>query len=290
MIRIIHVSDIHFWHYPSSPWRHLNKRMVGVAALAIGRAKRFRLERIRSLVERISSLDPDHILITGDLTTTALDDEFRTARTALADWLRPGRVTIIPGNHDRYTRESLHARRFEQYFGEFAPEPTFPWIRMVDQDTGILALDPTRPALSARGRLPALQLEHAKRLLTDLDRRPRRLIVACHYPLDAPEQHRRDLEKKKMINAEVVRDWLAEVGPHLYCCGHIHSPWAFTPERIPDQFCLNSGSPLINDPRHGLPGFLEILLAEGDVVVTHHVWTGNDWAVRPFEERTGFFG
>ena len=42
---------------------------------------------VPTLVERVDSLEPDHILITGDLTTTALPAEFRAARAALADWL-----------------------------------------------------------------------------------------------------------------------------------------------------------------------------------------------------------
>ena len=42
-----------------------------------------------------------------------------------------------------------------------------------------------------------------------------------------------------MINAAEVRDWLGGIGPHLYCCGHVHAAWAFRPPTIPNQLCLN---------------------------------------------------
>ena len=92
------------------------------------------------------SLNPDHILITGDLTTTALPAEFRACRWELGPWLQdPQKTTIIPGNHDRYTLGAHRDRRFEQYFGKFAPASSYPWLRYLDADTAILGLDPTRP-------------------------------------------------------------------------------------------------------------------------------------------------
>jgi 3',5'-cyclic AMP phosphodiesterase CpdA len=290
VIRIVHVSDIHFWRYPTNPLDLFNKRIVGVTALTLGRARRFRLDRVQSLVERVEELRPDHILITGDLTTTALDSEFRAARQELADWLRPGKVSIIPGNHDRYTGESLRAHRFENYFGEFAAKPTFPWIRRLDDQTAILALDPTRPALTAHGALPESQLAEAKALLADPAQRPGRLLVACHYPLSAPAEYAKDLERKSLRNAAEVRDWLTGIGRHLYCCGHVHAAWAFIPEDLPDQLCLNAGSPLFRDPkRRASPGFLEILLDGSGVLVRHHAWTGDGWAAQTFCELDDFF-
>ncbi len=79
-MRIVHVSDIHFWQYAFNPVRLMSKRMLGMAALVAGRARRFHLGGVARLVDQVRRLEPDHILITGDLTTTALPDEFRAAR------------------------------------------------------------------------------------------------------------------------------------------------------------------------------------------------------------------
>jgi len=288
-VRIIHLSDIHVWRYEFNPIHLLNKRAVGVFSLVVGRARKFRLERLHEVVARVLSRSPDHILITGDLTTTALSAEFREARGALADLLAdPSRVTVIPGNHDRYTNGSVRYRQFETWFGAYAPELDYPWLRRLDEDTAILGLDPTRAHLSARGNLPPIQLNQARELVQE---RPRRLIVACHYPVAAPLPYVSELAPKRMKNAAEVASWLQGVGPHLYCCGHVHAAWAFVPESIPNQLCLNAGAPLLRDPT-GLrpPGFLEIELQGDDVNVAHHAWTGTDWSLRPLTQSPNFYG
>ena len=186
------------------------------------------------MVERVRRLEPDHILITGDLTTTALPAEFRAAREPLEPLAGRSRhgSTILPGNHDRYTIGAHRARRFEQFFGEFARAATIPGCGTLDRETAILGLDPTRASLTASGTLPGRQLERARELLAGSSRDGiARLIVACHYPLDAPPPYRRELAGKRMINAEALRSWLATIGPHLYCCGHVHAAWAFRARR-----------------------------------------------------------
>ncbi|HWE37021.1 MAG TPA: metallophosphoesterase [Isosphaeraceae bacterium] len=290
-MRIVHLSDIHIWRYAYNPARLFSKRAVGIVSLLAGRARRFRLERLEAVVERVLSLAPDHVLITGDLTTTALPAEFQQARAALAELLAdPARATVIPGNHDRYTSGSVRRQTFEATFGAFAPGP-YPWLRRLDESTVILGLDPTRSHLSATGLLPPAQLARARDLIADPASRPRRLIVACHYPVAAPPTYERELSKKRLRNAPAVRDWLAGVGTHLYCCGHVHAAWAFTPPSLPEQLCLNSGAPLLRD-KTGLrpPGFLEIDLDGPAVRVRHHAWTlGLEWSVAPLADVPHFF-
>src|SRR4051812_43158397 len=161
-----------------------------MVSLLAGRAGRFRLGRLHEVVARVLSLTPDHVVITGDLTTTALPDEFRDARAALAELLLDSsRVTVIPGNHDRYTTGSVRYRQFEEWFGVFAPPGAYPWLRPLDDETAILGLDATRSHLSARGFLPPEQLSRARELVLEPASRPRRLIVACHYPVAAPPHY-----------------------------------------------------------------------------------------------------
>ena len=290
-MRIVQVTDIHFWQYAFNPLRLMSKRIVGMAALLAGRARRFHLGGVSRLVDRVRQLEPDHILITGDLTTTALPDEFRAARSALAEWLDdPARATIVPGNHDRYTWWAHRSRRFEQYFGEFAPRSDFPWLRALDPDTAILGLDPTRAGISASGKLPLAQWTEAQRLLADEGSRPARLIVACHYPVAVPQGFERELARKPMVNAGDVRGWLQTIGPHLFCCGHIHAAWAFRARDVPNQLCINPGPPLLPGHfGHNHPGFVEIQLDEAAVTVDHHSWTGESWEVdRLYQERAFF--
>lgn len=290
-MRIVHLSDVHVWRFVFNPLRLAGKRAVGMFELVTTRARKFRLERLRDVVERVASLEPDHVLITGDLTTTALPAEFRAAREALADLLADsGKATVIPGNHDRYTPGSVRYRAFEEWFGAFAPEGAYPWLRPLDVGTAVLGLDPTRSHISATGRLPADQLARARALLADPAARPRRLIVACHYPLAAPPFYERELAPKRMKNADEVASWLADVGPHVYCCGHVHAAWAFRPPGVPGQVCVNAGAPLLRDPT-GLrpPGFVELTLHDRDLSALYHAWCGDRWEVRPLFQDPSFF-
>jgi 3',5'-cyclic AMP phosphodiesterase CpdA len=289
-LRLVHLSDIHFWQYEFNPLRLLSKRFLGNAALLIGRARRFRLERAPELVERVCSLRPDHILITGDLSTTALPGEFRAARSLLSAWLHdPQRVTIVPGNHDRYTLRAHRSRRFEHFFGGFSPQHPYPWLRRIDDETAILGLDPTRPWISASGKLPAHQLKRARELLEESAPVPR-LLVACHYPVDVPHDYKHDYARKPLENAGEVAGWLSSIGPHLFCCGHVHAVWVHRPHAIPNQLCLNPGAPLFRDRTgHHPPGFLEVTLSGTDVRVAHHGWAQGEWKVDELHHSRGFF-
>ena len=244
VMNIVHLSDIHIWRYTWNLRHLMGRRALGILELLMGRAKRFQLDRLAAVVDRVLGLEPDHILITGDLTTTALPAEFRDATRLLAPLLSdPARATVIPGNHDRATGRSFRSRRFEGAFGAFMPTLSFPWLRQIDRDTAILGLDPTRPRFSPRGRLPEAQLAAAQAMTVSPDTRPGTLIVACHYPVVAPQRYERELFHKRLDNEQAVRTWLAGIGPHLYCCGHVHAAWAFQPSAVPNQICLNAGAP-----------------------------------------------
>jgi len=84
------------------------------------RAKQYPLERAKLLVEQIQQLKWDHLVISGDLTQLSLERGFSLARETLEPLLKdPARVTIIPGNHDRYVKQSGGKDYYQQYFGEF---------------------------------------------------------------------------------------------------------------------------------------------------------------------------
>lgn len=244
-----------------------------------GRAHQFQLERLDEVVARILSLDPDHVLITGDLTTSALPDEFDDVKMELAPLLADrDRITILPGNHDRATRRSSDSSRFESVFGLYMPKLAFPWLRRLDDETAVLGLDATRFHYTPRGRIPPAQLEQIRSLLADRPAVPRRLIVASHYPIAAPPPYERELDAKRLENADELAEILVDVGPHLFCCGHVHAAWAFHPPSLPEQLCLNAGAPLYRDEEAlQPPGFLEIDLDADRVKVVHQAWDGEEW-------------
>ena len=159
-LRLIHVSDIHFWQYALNPLQLFSKRLLGMASLLVRQARRFRLERVHSVVDRVMALTarphPDH----------RRPDHHRAAGRVPRRPKGSGPLAGRSGQGDDHSGEprSLYRgahrdRRFEEFFGEFAPAPDYPWLRFLDSETAILGLDPTRTAITARGRLPELQLD-----------------------------------------------------------------------------------------------------------------------------------
>src|SRR5436189_5246663 len=136
-MRVVHISDLHFWHITLNPRQLLGKRLLGMSNLFLNRAWNFRMESMPALVDRIQGISPDHLLITGDLTSTALEEEFRAARRALIP-LNPSApfLSVVPVNHYRYTREPAASRLFEKDLGGVAPAPGYPRLQRPGEDGG----------------------------------------------------------------------------------------------------------------------------------------------------------
>ena len=290
-MRVVHISDLHFWHITLNPRQLLGKRLLGMSNLFLNRAWNFRMESMPALVDRIQGISPDHLLITGDLTSTALEEEFRAARRALIP-LNPSApfLSVVPGNHDRYTRESARSRLFEKYFGEFAPAPVYPWLKRLGEDVGILASDPTHPnPISAPGTMTTEQILKATELLHAAKPRPERLIVACHYPIALPagivEGRGHGLRGARELQA-----FLARESPALYCHGHIHASWAFSPQSLPRTLCLDPGAALKIRNHSGIRAtMLEIILAGKGVEIRRHALRERVWNENLMLKNKDFF-
>jgi Icc-related predicted phosphoesterase len=278
-MRIVHISDLHFWHITLNPLRLMSKRLLGMGNLILNRARVYKMEVMPALVERVQELKPDHLLVTGDLTTTALDEEFQAVRRSLAALPQnPSFLTVVPGNHDRYTRESERDGIFEKYFAEFAPSPSYPWLKQIGPDTAILGLDPCHSnPISARGTISAEQLRRAAELLDGAGLNVKRLLVACHYPVALPagiiESRGHGLRGSRHMQA-----FLARYSPALYCHGHIHAVWGFCPQFLPETLCLDPGASLKRRKHTGVAAsMLEIVLNGQDVEVRRHLLRQETW-------------
>ncbi len=53
---------------------------------------------VSALTVALQNLNPDLVVISGDLTQRAKHSEFREARTFIAQL--PGETLVVPGNHD----------------------------------------------------------------------------------------------------------------------------------------------------------------------------------------------
>jgi Icc protein len=102
---------------------------------------------MRSAVEKINRMQPDVVVVAGDLTAAGYEWEFEQA----ADWL--GRIeaptVVLPGNHDSRNVGYLH---FERFFGQrfarhrvaFDPERA---ERLMASGFTVVSVDSSQPDL-----------------------------------------------------------------------------------------------------------------------------------------------
>lgn len=206
MIRIAHLSDVHFGAH--------------------------RPERLDSLMADITEAAPDAIAVSGDLTQNARVLEFEAA----AAFLRalPAPAVVVPGNHD-IPRLDLRARfmepraRWRHHLGA----ETEPTLLLDDNSAGrastskgvaVLGLDTVRRAQwhldwSAGGISAAQRLRLAARLEAIDGRLP---VLVAHHPLRNPPE----MARTRMLphGHRALRAMLGAAGVRVVLCGHLHQP------------------------------------------------------------------
>jgi 3',5'-cyclic AMP phosphodiesterase CpdA len=196
-MRIAHFSDLHLLALEGVPARRfLNKRLTGWANLRLKRGSIHRAAYVRAIAREVKRLEVDHVVITGDMTNLALENEYALAREVIESdlGLDPSRVTIVPGNHDLYTRGALTSRRFESYFAPYLtselPELAvetgggrFPVVKLRGP-VAIIALSSAvpRPPLVAAGEIGPAQMAALTRVLAHAEVARRTVVLALHHP------------------------------------------------------------------------------------------------------------
>lgn len=223
-LTLVAFSDLHMWRF-GWDWDFSPKRILGLTNLALRRARHYPIAVQTAVIERLATEQADHILFTGDISTTSLRSEFEQGQMLLAPlMLRWGeRFHAIPGNHDRYTPRTARRRDFERLF--LGRAQNYPYTVRMGETWSLVAIDCSIPrAVSSRGRMSdeaiaALDAELAKERAAG-----RQLAVMGHYPLAYPERVRPSWEHVLPERARVL-EVLESHGVKLYIHGHKHCRW-----------------------------------------------------------------
>jgi 3',5'-cyclic AMP phosphodiesterase CpdA len=217
---LAHLSDPHLTSLDHVAWRTLvNKRFFGYLSWRSRRRVVHRREVLDVVMADLAASRPDRILLTGDLTHLGLPSECEDALRWLEGVADPSRISVVPGNHDRYVSDSIAQTtgRWSAYLGG---EDT-PWPRVATfGEVSCIALDcavPTAPFL-ATGRLGRGQIEGLRTLLETAGAERRfRLVMLHHSPLPAGHSWR-----KRLTDAEALVAVLREAGVEMIVHGHGH--------------------------------------------------------------------
>ncbi len=239
------ITDVHLPPVLSfKPWIWNLKRSVGMINWLRNR-RDLHLASVAALIAAdCKAQHPDHIAVTGDLATLGLPGEFQTGLDWLATLGDVSRVSLIPGNHDIYTKgcDVICLREWAGYMRSDAwgcaflhGAEGFPYVRRVG-NIGIVALNSAVPTrlFRASGRIGPRQMAALSGILDRLKAEGLlRVILIHHPPLKYQAPSRRALDDASDFEA-----LLKSHGADLVLHGHNHRDslvWTAAPggRRIP---------------------------------------------------------
>lgn len=189
MRTLVHISDVHF-----------------------GRVD---YTLVDPLVEFVNWLEPDLVVISGDLTQRARTEQFKEARSFLDRLPRP--QIVIPGNHDvpLYNVFARFLTPLDKY-RRYISDDLAPFYR--DEEIAVVGVNTARSLTFKGGRINAEQIALIKDRMCALDDGVTKIIVT-HHPFDLPPGHDED---DLLGRAEMAMRTLATCGADVLLAGHIH--------------------------------------------------------------------
>jgi 3',5'-cyclic AMP phosphodiesterase CpdA len=163
MRTLIHLSDLHF-----------------------GRVEAGVLQPLSAMLWQVH---PDLIVVSGDFTQAASDDEFLEARKFLSTLPEPR--LVVPGNHDMpfpniLRRFTVGLDRYRHHISDDI-EPYFE-----DNEIAVMGINTARIRSLRGGSINASQMERVEQRMCSLNSKVTKILVT-HHPFDLPESFGRKL-------------------------------------------------------------------------------------------------
>lgn len=184
--RIAHLSDVHILDARADT-RQASYRFA-TKFLSMGRSvdptlRRRRLSRALALAKANGA---QHFVISGDLTEVGESAEFEQFSEVLHEARLPAEsVTLVPGNHDAYTRADAWRRALDGPLAPFSPGSAAAAGKVVDRGAvAFLPIDTTcfQSIASSSGIFTRSMVEAVERRVNDPALRDKALVLVAHHP------------------------------------------------------------------------------------------------------------
>ena len=190
MRTVVHLSDLHF----------------GKVDLAL----------LNPLVEAVSALAPDVVVVSGDLTQRARTAQFLEAREFLARLPRP--QIVVAGNHDVPLYNIVHRLirplgKFQQHI-EQNMSPNF-----VDAEIAVFGVNTARSLVLKNGRINAVQLASVREAFARVSNEVIKVVVT-HHPFDVPLHIN---SGERVGRAKAAMEVFAQCEVDVLLAGHLHT-------------------------------------------------------------------
>lgn len=187
MTKIIHMSDLH----------------TGFA--------QFREDILLDTINKINEMNPDAVVISGDITDNGYYREYIKAKEYL-DLIVPPKI-VIPGNHDA---RNIGDEVFEEIIGN-----RYGSLELADSNIKIIGLDSSEPDLD-HGKIGRLQKKFLEDEIRDAKVRNMFIIITVHHHIiSIPNTGR---ERNVLSDAGDILLLLLENNVNLILSGHKHVP------------------------------------------------------------------
>jgi 3',5'-cyclic AMP phosphodiesterase CpdA len=187
--------------------------------------------------------------------------ELQAAAKLLAPWADAGRLTVVPGNHDVWSRPAAEGWRFLKYVGVDGrgmkdPHAVFPH-RVDLGEVLLLALDSARwgaEPLATPGALGPEQLQALREAARHALQAGKALVVALHHHLVLPPERipsDAHLAGMRLADADQVVRVAAEQPVAAILHGHRHAAFRMDlpgPKRPTPVLCAGSATRVTDEP------------------------------------------
>ena len=189
-------------------------KFVQISDLHVGGL--FKQEAFNTLVEEINELNPDAIIISGDLTDEGLIFQFKKASEEIKKFTCPNLI-IFPGNHDyRHTGYLL----FQEYFPSSSKQVYE--FKSEKENVVILSLDTALPDRD-EGEVGDSQNLWINEVLKTYDNKVIKIVAMHHHLIAIPDTGFTNLVG--ILDSGDALRILTENSVSLVLCGHKHRPW-----------------------------------------------------------------
>ncbi|MBI5345675.1 MAG: metallophosphoesterase [Chlamydiae bacterium] len=267
MLKIAHISDLHFSKISYNPLQFFSKRCVGNFNLLFFRKRFYNEKQLYSLIDHFKSLQIDYVIATGDFTSTSSKEEFAMAKQFF-DLLDKNNIKfiLVPGNHDNYTKK---AYKNSSFFKCFSMVPKKINSFALNDNWWFVGLDTTLPThwLSSAGLFSKTIEDELSKSLEKIPK-DKFILMANHFPLFPNDSRRKILKRSE--------DLLKLIQKHnnikLYLHGHTHR------RSIADL--QGSSLPIVIDSgctAHTEFGFWSFIELDSALKITSYKHTQNVW-------------
>lgn len=264
-VTIVHLSDLHFGRDVS-------------------------LQQVEAIEAQLPALQPDAIVLSGDLTQRARHGELQMARFFRDRVGQVAPVLAIPGNHDvEWWASPFGVRgsaplfqKYRRYFGpDLAPKLEIPGAFIAGALTsyGVAAGSMTWNLndMAVKGHLPDAEVERVTRYFATTPRDAVRVLVVHHNVLRGAISQRMGLARWRQALQR-----LRASGADLILCGHDHQEAS---GQIDGVVVVSTSGTLTDRTRGGRPSAYNIVTVDDNSISVQHLrWEADLKRFKPSDQ------